>query len=173
MYSRRRPVPAGVTASVGAVYDRAFFRESTNGVGHPTLRAVIDRAYSGLDLTITLVFLALSINLLDSSRLVWLLPPLFLIWANDSHELIYMRHAPPGVQLPDQLDGLVAMEEECTAWINSEAPACTQVIDVFTRIGDTGRAYKWSEIRRKLSMESRVVLQRTAGNVTNASTLEL
>src|SRR5215471_1594427 len=30
----------------------------------------------------TYVFLALSINLLDSGRLVWLLPPLFLIWAN-------------------------------------------------------------------------------------------
>jgi hypothetical protein len=74
--------------------------------------------------------------------------------AYDSHELIYMRHSPPGVQLPDQLDGLVAMEEECTAWINSGAPACTQgMIDVFTRIGDAGRAYKWSEIRRKLSME--------------------
>jgi hypothetical protein len=72
----------------------------------------------------------------------------------DAHELIYMRHPPPDLQLPNQLDGLVGMEQQCWSWISAGANACTRgMVDVFTRIGDEERASKWAEIARKHSAE--------------------
>jgi hypothetical protein len=67
---------------------------------------------------------------------------------HDPHELIYLKRPPPDVQPLNSLEGLVGMEEQCLAWIDEGATACTNgMVDVFTRIGDQDRVQKWAAIQ--------------------------
>lgn len=80
----------------------------------------------------------------------------------DAHDLIWMRNPPPEVNAPDSLEALDAMEDQCAFLIQDGAPNCAApeprttanirpvrskgMADVFTRIGDSQRANKWSAI---------------------------
>jgi hypothetical protein len=72
----------------------------------------------------------------------------------DAHDLIYMRHPPPGVEPLNTLDGLDGMEEQCSFLMADGAPACAKgMVDVFSRIGDQARAQKWELIAQAAHLE--------------------
>jgi hypothetical protein len=72
----------------------------------------------------------------------------------DAHDITYMRRPPPDIQALNSLEGLDAMEAQCSFLLQDGAPACTRgMVDVFMRIGDQARARKWAEIRRGARIE--------------------
>jgi hypothetical protein len=72
----------------------------------------------------------------------------------DARDVIYMRHPPADVPPLNSLEGLEAMEDQCSFLVEDGAPNCTQgMVDVFSRIGDQTRARKWAEIGRNAHIE--------------------
>jgi hypothetical protein len=70
----------------------------------------------------------------------------------DDEAVVYMRHPPPDVEPLNSFDALAAMESQCNLYLENDPghPRCALGLSqLFARIGDAGRARRWSAIYRK------------------------
>jgi hypothetical protein len=63
----------------------------------------------------------------------------------DAQGMVFMRHPPPGMQVLNSFDALASMESQCTEFLRHGPNTCGGLLmKLFEKIGDQGRAAKWS-----------------------------